>query len=673
MSTSFLSQSRQSVGPSSQSYSRSCSHSTSTSLAKVLFQSVVLGLAGASLAKAASMANTFQIVGNSGVSAQQLFLGSPNKIYFVDKTENNPLRVTSSSGVEHAAWGSEYDLRTNEFRAMDVVSNSFCAGGNVLGNGTWLNVGGNQAITWGGLTAASQTGGQPYDDFDGGKAIRLLDPCDNSTACEWNDDQSLYMTTRRWYPTLETLEDGRIIIVGGCSWGGYVNTEAQNNPTYEFFPSRGSPVTLNILTTTLPANLFSFVWLLPSGNLFIQTNWGTEVFDYKKNTEYLLDDVPSAVRTYPASGAVAMLPLTPANNWTATLMFCGGTDLKADQWTTNWNIAGYPADKTCVKISPDVSVEWEYDDPLDTGRSMGQFIILPDGRLWFGNGVALGTAGYGNESWAIGRSYGDQPLLQSWYFDPSAASGKRWSKAGVSTVQRLYHSSATLLMDGSILVSGSNPNPDYVDKSIDPSITYVTEYQVEIFYPDYWDKPKPVPVGMPKNISYGGDYFNVSLPSDAFTSHSDINATKFVIERTGFSTHAFNMGMRHVELDSSFTASDDGSAIFHVSQAPPNPAVIAPGPALLFCVVNGVPSEATWVMLGTGQMGRPPTTELAELPTSSWPSSWFASSTDSATTQSASAPSSSSSSSSQASGAERRVGASVSLLLLILGVIMLAF
>ena len=42
-------------------------------------------------------------------------------------------------GTEHAAWGSEYDLRTNEVRAMDVVSNSFCAGGIPLGNGTWLN------------------------------------------------------------------------------------------------------------------------------------------------------------------------------------------------------------------------------------------------------------------------------------------------------------------------------------------------------------------------------------------------------------------------------------------------------------------------------------------------------------------------------------------------------
>lgn len=41
-------------------------------------------------------------------------------------------------------------------------------GGNVLGNGTWLNVGGNQAVTYGGAGAKSQTGGGPYDDLDGG-------------------------------------------------------------------------------------------------------------------------------------------------------------------------------------------------------------------------------------------------------------------------------------------------------------------------------------------------------------------------------------------------------------------------------------------------------------------------------------------------------------------------
>ncbi|KAG8779033.1 hypothetical protein FRC12_024682, partial [Ceratobasidium sp. 428] len=37
--------------------------------------------------------NTFEIVGDSGVSAQQLFLGMPNQLFVVDKTENNPIEV----------------------------------------------------------------------------------------------------------------------------------------------------------------------------------------------------------------------------------------------------------------------------------------------------------------------------------------------------------------------------------------------------------------------------------------------------------------------------------------------------------------------------------------------------------------------------------------------------
>jgi hypothetical protein len=43
-------------------------------------------------------------------------------------------------------------------------------GGSSLGNGTWMNVGGNQAVTFGGLTAQSQNGGAPYDNLDGGRA-----------------------------------------------------------------------------------------------------------------------------------------------------------------------------------------------------------------------------------------------------------------------------------------------------------------------------------------------------------------------------------------------------------------------------------------------------------------------------------------------------------------------
>ncbi|KAG8732367.1 hypothetical protein FRC12_019300, partial [Ceratobasidium sp. 428] len=164
---------------------------------------------------------TFEIVGDSGVSAMQLFLGQGNRVYFVDKTENNPPKVGNPS---HPAWATEYDVDTNTFRPMDVITNSFCAGGGVLGNGTWLNVGGNQAVTWGGATADTQDGKSgPYHDLDGGKALRLLNPCQEKT-CNWWDAK---MPTRRWYPTVENLEDGSLIIIGGNQWGGFVNSRGQ--------------------------------------------------------------------------------------------------------------------------------------------------------------------------------------------------------------------------------------------------------------------------------------------------------------------------------------------------------------------------------------------------------------------------------------------------------------
>jgi hypothetical protein len=93
--------------------------------------------------------------------------------------------------------------------------------------------------------------------------------------------------------------------------------------------------------------------------------------------------------------------------------------------------------------------------------------------------------------------------------------------------------------------------------------------------PFSYDKPRPNPQGIPNTITYGGDYFNVSLSlSDLNQNPLNINKTKAVIIRSGFSTHTMNMGQRHVELDTTFTSNEDGSAILHVAQMEPNPAIL---------------------------------------------------------------------------------------------------
>lgn len=70
-----------------------------------------------------------------------------------------------------------------------------------------------------------------------------------------------------------------------------------------------------------------------------------------------------------------------------------------------------------------------------------------------------------------------------------------------------------------------------------------------------------------------------------------------------------------MELASSYTAYQaNNTAVLQVNQLPPNPAIIVPGPALIFVVVNGVPSIGLQVMLGSGQLGPQPILSPGTLP-----------------------------------------------------------
>ena len=93
---------------------------------------------------------------------------------------------------------------------------------------------------------------------------------------------------------------------------------------------------------------------------------------------------------------------------------------------------------------------------------------------------------------------------------------------------------------------------------------------------------------------------------DVRHGHNVAANTTVVLSWGGFLTHA-NMGQRHVQLNNMYSVNDDGSYVLYVSQVPPNANPLMPGLALLFVVVNGVPSNSTMVIVGTGQVGTQPT------------------------------------------------------------------
>ncbi|GAA5992539.1 hypothetical protein JCM5350_008272 [Sporobolomyces pararoseus] len=560
-------------------------------------------------------AGTFEIVGLSGVSAQQLFQYK-NKVYIIDKTENNTAQVNG-----HPAWAVSYDLETNTFRPQDIVSNSFCAGGTALGNGSYINVGGNAAVTALGVGVGPDST-NPYGNIDGGKAVRMITPCDDDS-CEWTDDVNA-MPLSRWYPTVETLPDGTAIIIGGELYGSFVNTPqgGQNVPSVEFWPRRSpddAPINVTFLEETMPINLYPLTWLLSDNRLFMQAGWMSTLYDYNENLETRLPNITHAQRPYPAGAGSLMLPMLPPD-YSQTIIFAGGVNPEREDWNQNeWDIVDTPASSSVVGISPlgDAPTWQDYDD-LPEGRTMGNLIQLPDQRVLLLNGAAQGSEGYGWDDFALNQSYAQGPRLSCRYFDSRAPVGSQWDlDCGTSSIPRMYHSTATLLFDGSVFVAGSNPNVDVINDQNNASYVFHTEYRIERFYPSYYDAPRPQPTGLPSSISYGGAYFDIFLEADNLVDVTDFaNDISIVLIRTGFSTHVMNMGARMLVLAHSFTSSSNGTTL-HCSQLPPNPALFAPGPALLFVVVNGIPSYGQEVMIGNGQLGLQPTLPASVLPQSS--------------------------------------------------------
>jgi hypothetical protein len=82
------------------------------------------------------------------------------------------------------------------------------------------------------------------------------------------------------------------------------------------------------------------VWLLPSGKLLLQANYETILLDRVRNQEIPLDNMPDAVRVYPASAGTIMLPLTPDNGYTATVLFCGGSSVATEGFVSELSSVG---------------------------------------------------------------------------------------------------------------------------------------------------------------------------------------------------------------------------------------------------------------------------------------------------------------------------------------------
>lgn len=567
---------------------------------------------------------SFKIVGDSGVPAMHAALMPNGRVVFLDKVENYT-RLKLADG--YFAYSSEYDPATNEVVPLSYKTNAFCAGGAFLANGTLLAVGGNGNLSWLDPTVT-----------DGWRGIRYLtrSASDNSSnGANWVEPGN-QLDTARWYPSVQTLPDGTIFVASGSLNGLDPAQHANNNPTYEILDqngiTQGQSIPMEILVKSQPYYMYPFIHLLPDGNLFIFVSKSSEIFNFSSNTTIQsLPDLPGEYRTYPNTGTSVLLPLSSSNNWSAEILICGGG---AYQDLTS------PTDASCGRITPlssssssNKNPTWELDS-LPQGRTMLDNILLPDGTILFLNGAHIGSQGFG---------LADDPTMQVLIYEPFAPLGSRWTTGAQSTIPRLYHSIATLLLDGSVLVAGSNPNEmpvveddDRSSSSSDGGMFFPTEFRTERYFPLYFSsgsdsssRPGNVLLSTLELYSNHSEFqISFQLPptaaaaaaeeeevDDEKENNNEPHPPKIQISllHNGFITHSLHMNQRMLFLD--FT--DVSSSSSHEKKTknlaqqktlrvrmPPTPNLAPPGPYVVYVVVDGVPAVGQMVMVRTGTEAR---------------------------------------------------------------------
>jgi PKD repeat protein len=464
----------------------------------------------------------------SGTYGEWKTLGRLMPINPVHAALMNDGRVLIVSGSGNVAAETNFRHAVLDLQAdtLTVTNNypwdMFCNGMVVLSDGRVFVNGGNLK----------------YDPFWGQPKNAVFDPATSL----FTDVQN--MAHGRWYPTVTTLGDGRVMTFSGLDENGSTNT------TVEIYnPSSGWSQPYSAGWTP---PLYPRMHLLPDGRV-INTGSGTQTRVFNPSSPGTTWQTVVANTNFAGSrgyGTSVLLPLRPPN-YNASVMIMGG---------------GNPSTATTEILDtsvPQAQWHWVTKAPMTQPRVQMNATILPNGKIL-----------------ATGGSYRDEDTttasLNADLYDPVS---NTFSSAGQNAYPRVYHSNALLLPDATVLLLGGNPQRG----------SY--EQRMEIYSPAYLFNSNGTPAARPAitsvspgPFSYGGT-FQINTPDAA-------NIAQVVLVRPGAPTHAFDMDQRLVELP--FTT---GAGTL-TATAPPNGNIAPPGFYMLFILNSaGVPSVAPFVQL----------------------------------------------------------------------------
>jgi hypothetical protein len=477
------------------------------------------------------------------------------KVLIISGSGNCPATMAGCpQGPQYPQGAALMDLSINKITALPIGWDMFCNGMSLMQDGRVLIDGGTKA--YGSLELV---GVQAEVPFTGTVNTSIFDPGTESFV------DAAPTAHGRWYPTVTELGDGRMMTTSGLN-----DSNGADNNTSEIFDGQkwsaeipGNPNIANFPEFQFP--LYPRMHLLPTGHVFYSAP-SSATLDFNPNTQtwglvawtiYPGENDPNGERTY---GTSVLLPLTPQNNYSPKVMIFGG-DNPATNTTELIDLspAGAQISASCPAYAPC----WVEGPKMAQARVEMEATILPNGTLLVDGGSAQDEDA-------------STASLKAEIYDPATNS---LSSAGSNVFPRLYHNVQLLLPDGTVALTGGNPQQG------------VFENHIEIYQPAYLFNsdgslaPRPtIGANAPGSVTYGSTF---SVPTPDAGSIASV-----VLMKAGSVTHSFDMDQRYVGL--SFAA---GSGSLNVT-GPPNSNIAPPGYYMLFLVNQaGTPSLASWVQV----------------------------------------------------------------------------
>ncbi|WP_329120197.1 kelch motif-containing protein [Streptomyces sp. NBC_01353] len=361
------------------------------------------------------------------------------------------------------------------------------------------------------------------------------------------------MNEARWYPTLTTLKDGRVLALSGLDEIGQIVPGKD-----EIYDPRTKKWTYTGTERRFPT--YPAIFLMSNGKLFYSgSNAGygpadvgrdPGIWDLGTNTFTKVPGLSDPDRM--ETSATVMLP--PAQDQRFMVIGGGGVG---------------ESDKASAKTR---LVDLKAADPrfrdgavLEKGTRYPSASLLPDDTVF----VTGGSEDY--------RGRGGSDILQARTYDPRTGTYKRVADPRVG---RNYHSGSLLLPDGRVMIFGSD------SLFSDPANTRpgVFEQRIELWTPPYLyrDGGRPELGEGPRRIARG--------TTGVFRTQQSAAITSAKLIRPSAVTHVTDVDQRTIALTLKKTA---GRVELGV---PKNRALVPSGWYMLFVTdARGTPSEARWV------------------------------------------------------------------------------